>query len=133
MSAPSADQPGQTDLGLWNVFANDAVPDPQTTLPDVMRRLADMPATATTADLLPLTIARFKTSTVRDLGQSPPFFHNGSADTLDDAVRHYPPTAALARAGTLRNAAPELSGIALTDADVAPLAAFLQALDEDYE
>jgi hypothetical protein len=39
----------------------------------------------------------------------------------------------LARDGKVRNAAPELSGIALQEADVAPLAAFLRTLNEDYE
>ena len=37
-----------------------------------------------------------------------------------------------ARAGTLRNAAHELTGIALVPGDVAPLGAFLRSLDEDY-
>jgi hypothetical protein len=40
---------------------------------------------------------------------------------------------ALARAGKLRNPAPELSGIFLKETDIAPLAAFLRALNEDYE
>jgi hypothetical protein len=39
----------------------------------------------------------------------------------------------LAREGRVRNADPDLSGILLKDEDVAPLAAFLRALNEDYE
>jgi hypothetical protein len=39
----------------------------------------------------------------------------------------------LARDGKVRNAAPELSGILLKEEDIAPLAAFLRALNEDYE
>ena len=39
----------------------------------------------------------------------------------------------LARAGRMRNPAPELAGIALTRSNVAALAAFLRALNEDYE
>jgi hypothetical protein len=39
----------------------------------------------------------------------------------------------LARAGELRNAASELLDIRLTSDDVEPLAAFLRALNEDYE
>ena len=41
--------------------------------------------------------------------------------------------AALARAGRMRNPAPELRGIALTSSDVTALAAFLRSLNEDYE
>ena len=37
------------------------------------------------------------------------------------------------RAGNVRNAAPELSGIFLKENDIAPLAAFLRALNEDYD
>ncbi len=37
------------------------------------------------------------------------------------------------RAGALRNGAEELSGMVLGDGDVDPLAAFLRALNEDYD
>jgi hypothetical protein len=45
----------------------------------------------------------------------------------------YAEFSAQARAGTMRNPALELNGMALVGADVAPLAAFLRALNEDYE
>jgi hypothetical protein len=133
LQAAAADRPGATDLGLWNVFANDDVPVPQALLPATVRALTGAPDSAGTAELLPLTVAMFKTPTLRDLGQSPPYFHNGADDTVDDVVRHYQAASALARAGMLRNGAPQLAGIALGDKDLAPLAAFLRALDEDYE
>lgn len=139
LDPPSQARPGHADLGLWNVFANPAVPGPQSALSevvaDVARRdgSAGIDAELDAASLLPLTIARFKTATLRDLGQSAPYFHNGSADTLADAARHYQAVAALARAGSLRNGAPELGGIALGEDDIAALAAFLRSLDEDYE
>jgi hypothetical protein len=41
-------------------------------------------------------------------------------------------TAARERAGALRNGAPELRGIALSQDDLLPLEKFLVALDEDY-
>ena len=98
----------------------------------MVRRAAHTDA-ATNEELLPLAVALFKTSTLRDLGQSPPYFHTGAKDTVEDAVRHYVTMSAAARQGLVRNGAPELAGISLTDADVASLAAFLRALDEDYE
>jgi hypothetical protein len=38
-----------------------------------------------------------------------------------------------ARQGTLRNGARELQGITLVQEDIAPLVAFLKALNEDYQ
>ena len=87
--APSPDHPGEVDLGLWNVFANDAIPGPQATLPATIRRATGAPADASAADLLPLTVALFKTATVRDLGQSPPYFHTGAASTVEEVIAHY--------------------------------------------
>jgi hypothetical protein len=70
---------------------------------------------------------------LRDLGHSAPFMHNGQFDMLDDVISFYKGTSDQARAGTLRNGADKLQGIALTDRDVAPLGAFLNSLNEDYQ
>jgi cytochrome c peroxidase len=83
--------------------------------------------------LLERAIARFKTPGLRDLGHSGPYLHTGQADNLEQVVGLYGRFAALARAGTMRNPAPELAGIALVPDDVRALAAFLPALNEDYE
>ena len=48
-------------------------------------------------------------------------------------MRFYVSQSALARAGQLRNGARELSAMQISADDVAPLAAFLRALNEDYE
>ena len=48
-------------------------------------------------------------------------------------MQFYVDVSARARAGQLRNAAPELADMQLGPDDVAPLAAFLRALNEDYE
>lgn len=126
---PVAADPSRADLGLWNVFANPAIPDPQPALHALL--CPDQPR-CDDALLLPSTIARFKTSTLRDLGQSAPYFHTGAAADLEDAVRQYLVAGALARTGGLRNADPAMSRVVLVDADVAPLVAFLRSLDEDY-
>jgi hypothetical protein len=130
LAAPSAANPGRTDLGVWNVLANDAVPGPQAELVATLSRLT---GATTPAELLPLAIARFKTAGLRDLGQSAPYFHTGSAAALDDAVRHYVRASALARDAGVRNGDPELGRIAIGDDDVTALAAFLRALNEDYD
>ena len=130
LDIPTASRPGRTDLGLWNVFGNPDQPDAQGALRTLLlgeeKSLPD-------SQLLPRTIALFKTPGLRGLAFSDPYLHNGGKDTLEDVIRFYIRTSALARAGKLRNADPELSGILLDDDDVAPLAAFLRSLNEDYE
>jgi len=64
----------------------------------VVRQAAGAAPDATTADLLPLTIAAFKTPMLRDLRQSAPYFHDGLTDTLEDAVAHYLGVSSQARA-----------------------------------
>jgi len=136
LALPRAEAPGQVDLGLWNVFANPelrvASPEPQARLGGLIAAAAHV-TSEDPAELLPLSVALFKTPTLRDLGQSPPYFHDGSRATLSEAVQHYRSASTAARGGTLRNGAPELAGIGLSDDDVDALAAFLAALDEDYE
>jgi cytochrome c peroxidase len=75
----------------------------------------------------------FKTPSLRGLAFSGPYLHTGRKDTLESVLRFYIRMCSLARAGKLRNSSPELSGIFLTDEDIAPLVAFLRSLNEDYE
>jgi hypothetical protein len=130
LAPPSAARPGLTDLGVWNVLGNDAVPGPQAALVATLGRATGV---TTVAEQLPLSIARFKTAGLRDLGQSAPYFHTGGAADLEAAVRHYVTTSAMARAGSVRNGDRELARIAIGESDAAALAAFLRALNEDYD
>ncbi|MCP5291333.1 MAG: hypothetical protein H6938_02145 [Burkholderiales bacterium] len=59
--------------------------------------------------------------------------HNGQLDTLENVIEFYRQTAEMARDGQLRNASPDLLDVHIDAHDVAPLAAFLRALNEDYE
>lgn len=121
-----------TDLGLWNVFANPDMPDPQDKIRTILCDDAQ-PCSVSQSDLLNRAIARFKTPGLRDLGHSAPFMHNGQFDTLNDVLKFYRDMSGLAREGALRNGAARLQGIALTDSDVPPLVAFLNSLNEDYQ
>jgi hypothetical protein len=121
-----------TDLGLWNVFANPDMPEPQAKIRTILCD-DEQPCTASQSDLLNRAIARFKTPGLRDLGHSAPFMHNGQFDTLDDVIDFYIDVSAQARAGTLRNGAAQLQGIALTEENVTPIVAFLKSLNEDYQ
>jgi len=121
-----------TDLGVWNVFANPDMPNPQTKIRAI---LCDdqVPCLLSNAALLDRAIARFKTPGLRDLSHSAPYMHNGQFDTLNDIIDFYIDASNLARAGTLRNGALQLQGIALATGDVASLVAFLRSLNEDYQ
>jgi hypothetical protein len=92
-----------TDLGVWNIFLNPDMPNPQAKIRAI---LCDehLPATCPADSvLLDEALARFKTPGLRDLGHSAPYMHNGQFGTLDDAVGFYLGTSSRARAGTLRN------------------------------
>jgi hypothetical protein len=129
---PVLADPTLTDLGLWNVFANPDMPNPQAKIRAI---LCDdqVPCLLSDAALLDLAIARFKTPGLRDLGHSAPYMHNGQFATLKDIIDFYIRVSDQARAGTLRNGAMELQGIALIAGDIAPLVAFLRSLNEDYQ
>jgi cytochrome c peroxidase len=132
-SVPSAAAPERTDLGVWNVVGNPAMPAPQETLTSLLCDQLRPSDDCTATTLLPLSVALFKTPGLRDLSQSPPFFHTGASDTPEDVVDFYVRIAPRARQGELRNGAPELADTRLTPDDGAPLAAFLRALNEDYD
>jgi hypothetical protein len=129
---PVLADPTLTDLGVWNVFANPDMPNPQVKIQTI---LCDdqQPCPVSNAVLLDRAIARFKTPGLRDLSHSAPYMHNGQFDTLDDIIGFYRGVSTQARAGTLRNGASQLRGIALTAGDVTSLVAFLKSLNEDYQ
>jgi hypothetical protein len=130
-AAADPGNPELADLGAWNVLDNPDFGSAQGRLRGaIVRSLGRNPGRDARLDA---AIARFKTPGLRDLGHSGPYMHNGAFDSLEDAVGFYLGAAALQRAGQLRNGAPELAGVEIGPGDVAPLAAFLRSLNEDYE
>jgi hypothetical protein len=127
---PVAGSPQYADLGLWNVYLNGDIPNPQADLKAVICANA---SNCATDQGLANTIALFKTPTLRDLEDSAPYFHNGSKPKFDDIVNFYINTSQLARQGLLRNADAQLNSMSLSAADVQALVAFLQSLTEDYD
>ena len=119
---------GSADLGLWNVYGNADLPAPQS----VIERKLNHEGRLSGDEVLALTLGRFKTPTLRDLGQSAPHFHTGRMRTVDDVVNFYLRMSELARAGKMRNAPPEFLSMSLNSADIEPLVAFLRSLNEDY-
>lgn len=74
---------------------------------------------------LPLKSMRgaFKTPTLRNIGETAPYFHDGSAATLADVLEHY-------RKGGVENPdlSPDMRPLELTDAEMDKLEDFLLAL-----
>jgi cytochrome c peroxidase len=129
---PDKEHPGRVDLGVWNVLANDDLPGPQAALQAVLCPLvADLEGRCDIAQLLPLTVGMFKTRTLRNLGHSGPYFHNGQAATLEQAVIHYLQASLAMKNAQLRSGDIALEWLELGSTDVAPLAAFLRALNEN--
>ena len=121
-----------TDLGVWNVFSNPEILSPQTKIKAILCDDAQ-PCLLADTILLDRAIARFKTPGLRDLSHSAPYMHNGQFGTLDNIIGFYRGVSVQARAGTLRNGATQLQGIALTAGDTTSLVAFLKSLNEDYQ
>ncbi len=88
--------------------------------PDTDRGLAEV--TGLTADT-----GRFKAPTLRNIAVTAPYFHDGSAATLDDVIDSY------ARGGRAHSPdrSPLVTGFTITPAQQADLVAFLGALTDD--
>ncbi|HUO35317.1 MAG TPA: hypothetical protein VMU43_10035 [Candidatus Acidoferrum sp.] len=125
-----AGSPQYADLGLWNMYLNPDIPNPQADLTTVV--CANI-QNCQVDQGLETTIAQFKTPTLRDLEDSFPYFHNGSKLTFNDVVNFYINSSNLARTGLLRNAPPEFQGMSISQSDIPALVAFLQSLTEDYD
>jgi cytochrome c peroxidase len=133
-SPAAAANPGFTDLGVWNIFDNPDLPNPQSALTQILCAQFNLSGQSCTPDaVLPMSIAFFKTPSIRDTGQSNPYMHNGSLDNLGDVLSFYLTVSQMAQRGQIRNASPELSNIFIGIEDGLPLTAFLNALNEDYQ
>jgi cytochrome c peroxidase len=68
---------------MWNIYANDDFPEPQGPMQALMCLAG---SSCDPEQILPRTIARFKTPTIRDLGQSDPYLHSGEMKTIEDVL-----------------------------------------------
>ncbi|GAB4520179.1 MAG: cytochrome c peroxidase [Haliangiales bacterium] len=130
---PDSERPELADLGVWNVAANPSVSDAtRARIQHVLVR--QYPEDADDDDaLLRRAIGAFVTPRLRNLGHTEPYLHDGSAHTIEAVVDHYRQIGELARTGQVRNGDQRLTEIQLSDDDAVALAAFLRALNEDYD
>jgi len=110
-------KPDNADLGYWN-FINLSTSS--------LRR-----AEESDSQLLQRMIATFKTPSLRNLAYSEPYMHNGQFPSLQRAMEELTRLSVMARAGRIRAADEGLARIKIATADIQPLIAFLQALNED--
>ncbi|MEK7794798.1 MAG: cytochrome c peroxidase [Candidatus Hydrogenedentota bacterium] len=111
MSVALQGRPELADLGYWNYAKPNA-------------------ENGAEEEFFERAIASFKTPTLRHLGSTSPYMHNGLYATIESAVHQKIRAAFLARMGQLRNADPELLNIRIMEDDIRPLFAFLNALNE---
>lgn len=116
---PTKGKPGEVDLGHWNFL------DLKTSS---LRRPNE-----SDEQLLSRMIGAVKTPGLRHLASTYPYMHNGAYTTLEDTVKELQRLSEMARAGQVRAADDELRKIRITEAEVAPLVAFLQTLNEDLK
>jgi cytochrome c peroxidase len=116
---PSKEHPEYADLGFWNFV------DLKTS---ALRRAGE-----SDDQFLRRMIATFKTPTLRNLTYTQPYFHDGSIQTLEETVEQIIRVSEMARAGQIRESDDELKRVRITAADVAPLVAFLNALNDDLK
>jgi len=72
----------------------------------------------------------FKTPTLRNLKYTDPYMHNGKYASLEGVIAQKIKACALAKSGDLRNANRALTVMNITEADIAPLSAFLTTLND---
>lgn len=114
---PSARRPGETDLGVWNIFANPDFPGPQKKLRRLLCReqrqaLLQTPQAGwchrhpcSESALLERSIASFRTPGLCDPGHLAPYMHNGQLVTLEAVAGFYINVSEQAREGRFRNPA----------------------------
>ncbi|MEO6724572.1 MAG: cytochrome c peroxidase [Blastocatellia bacterium] len=116
---PAIGKPNLVDLGFWNFV------DLKTS---TLRRAGE-----NDDHLLQRMTAAFKTPTLRNLKYSQPYFHDGSVATLDVVMSEMIRLSKMARAGRVREGDEGLGRILITEAEIAPLVAFLNTLNEELK
>ena len=125
--------PVYTDLGVWNIFFNTDYPLPQESIYNLICIKDGNVVCKSRDDALRRSFARFKTPSLRDLGHSGPYMHNGQISDLHAVVSFYLVASINTRNKEVRNPDEDIANIDIKPKDVIPLALFLISLYEDYK
>lgn len=120
----SRQEPEFHNTGLYNLAGPLSYPEPNVGIFEVTRDPAD--------------VGKFKAPTLRNIAVTAPYMHDGSIDTLEDALAHYAAGGRTVVGGPLRgvgrdnpNKSATVRGFTLTDGQRADLTAFLRTLTDD--
>lgn len=128
----SQENPAYTDLGAWNIFFNADYPLPQESIYNLICIKDGEVVCKSRDDALERSLASFKTPSLRDLGHSAPYMHNGQISDLHAVVGFYLAGSINTRDGQFRNPDEDIAKIDIKPKDVIPLTLFLISLYEDY-
>ncbi len=128
----SQENPAYTDLGVWNIFFNTDYPLPQESIYNLICIDDGKVVCKSRDDALERSFARFKTPSLRDLGHSAPYMHNGQISDLHAVVGFYLAGSINTRNQKFRNPDKDIAKIDIKPKDVIPLTLFLISLYEDY-
>ena len=128
----SQENPAYTDLGAWNIFFNADYPLPQESIYNLICIKDGKVVCKSRDDALERSLASFKTPSLRDLGHSAPYMHNGQISDLHAVVGFYLAGSINTRDGQFRNPDEDIAKIDIKPKDVIPLTLFLISLYEDY-
>jgi hypothetical protein len=124
--------PAYTDLGAWNIFFNTDYPLPQESIYNLICIKDGNVVCKSRDDALRLSFATFKTPSLRDLGHSAPYMHNGQISDLHAVVGFYLAASVNTRNEEFRNPDEDIANIDIKPNNVIPLTLFLISLYEDY-
>lgn len=133
---PIAKNPNFIDLGLWNNVGHPDKKHNQELIKNEICKTMSFVVDCKTfndSDYLNYSFAAFKTPTLRSLGQTAPYFHDGSAKDLTEVVEHYSKIFHREHHGQIKNADPKLGLIRIGNKDIKALVSFLESLNEDYD
>lgn len=112
------------NTGLYNIDGKGAYPSDNTGIREITGRADDM--------------GRFRTPSLRNVAVTAPYFHDGSAATLDDVIDHYAaggrtiksgPNAGVGKDNPLKSSF--ISGFTISPSEREDLKAFLNSLTDD--
>jgi len=112
------------NTGLYNLAGAFSYPGSDTGLFEITRQVAD--------------VGKFKAPSLRNIGVTAPYMHDGSVATLEDAIQHYAAGGRTVASGQYQgvgrdnpNKSTTLQGFTLTNDQRSDLVAFLQSLTDE--